>query len=357
MPGAAGQQLMLQAMIEGMETGVMVFSDNTLRYANGGFKALLGYDDSDTISGMLITDLISECDQEVAAQRRQAVASGQSIPDGWLKLKMKNGALVHVTLNMSRVLWNGQPHFITAVSHAAAEDVLELAARKNSTAYERFLVAELEKQQSDMARDLHDSLGSELAAVSLMLGCIKSLYAKDRALGNRIDEVLSQVQVTAEMARGMARGLMPVDAYAGGFLRAMEKLASDWTLKGIDCRLLVQGSFEHVLTETGTHVYRIAQEAVTNAVRHGGATSVRMFLGVSLSDNTLVIEDNGSGFDAERISTGQQTGLGLRSMMARSRTIGGRIEFARTGLTGSRIFVAWPGDYYKARDLLLRPTF
>lgn len=340
---------MLRAMIEGIETGVIVFNDQKVIYANPEFGRMLDYAADESLEGMLITDLIADSDQQAAAARRKAVSRGQRIPSAWVKLKTKGGGLVQTTLTLDSVFWNGQPHFIKAVTRRSEQELQEMQARKTGSHYERFLVAELEKQQTNMARELHDGLGSELAVAVMMLASIKTLRPDDTELAVKIEKVMSQVKVAVEMTRGLARGLMPVDAHAGGFLRAMDALACDWSdLQGLHCKFDVQGSFESVSAETGTHVYRIAQEAMTNAVRHGGASRVQLTLSqqqADARDMVLEIEDNGSGFDTTSAHTAPQGGVGIRSMIARARTIGGHIEFLAAHPTGSCIRVVWPCNW------------
>jgi PAS domain S-box-containing protein len=337
------QQQLLQAMVEGINTGVIIFDDEVVIYANPEFGRLLGYADDESLVGMAIVDLVAESDQLLAAQRRKAVASGRRIPTGWIKFKAKGGAPVQMMPNLSRVFWNGQPHFITAANRASDQDLLDIQIRKTRARYERLLVAELEKQQADMARELHDSLGSELAGVSLMLGGIKALRPADPELLNLLDQTLSQLQKAVDATRAMARGLMPVDAHAGGFWRALERLANDWTLlKGVPCEFSMQGDFEHVPPDAGTHVYRIVQEAIANALRHGEATRIALALGENEGEFSVGISDNGKGFDLDVVNAVQHAGLGIRSMLARARTIGGRVEFLSSPPTGSEVRVCWP---------------
>lgn len=343
------QQQLLRAMIEGMETGVMVFDDHNVIYANPEFARMLDYAADESLEGMPIAELIADSDQQAAAERRKAVTGGQRIPSAWVRLKARGGGLVQATLSLDRVFWNGQAHFITALTRRSEQEHLDMQHRKTGSRHERFLVAELEKQQTSMARELHDGLGSELAVAVLMLGSIKALRPGDTELAAKIEQAMSQVKVAVEMTRSLARGLMPVDAHAGGFLRAMEALACDWSeIRGLQCDFEVNGSFETVSAETGTHVYRIAQEAMTNAVRHGGASRVQLMLSQQQSaeghDVVLEIRDNGSGFDTTGVHSARQGGVGIRSMIARARTIGGNVEFLPGHPTGSCIRVVWPCD-------------
>ncbi|MDO9405229.1 MAG: histidine kinase [Polaromonas sp.] len=347
-PAPAGDQQsqeMLRTMVEGIKTGVVISSDDRVIYSNPEFNRLLDFAPDESLEGRLVTDLLADSDRHLALQRRKAVAAGRRIPTGWVKFKARGGEPVQMMVNESRVFWNGQPHFITATNRASDQDLLEIQVRKTRASYERLLVTELEKQQAAIAQELHDSLGSELAGMSLMLGGIKAMRPDDATLSQRLDQVQGQLQTAIELTRGLARGLMPVDAHAGAFWRALERLASDWTaLKGVPCDFNMNGDlevFEQVQADTGTHLYRIAQEAIANALRHGEATAIHLRLNEVAPELVLEIEDNGSGFKAG-MNAVHYSGLGVRSMMARARAIGGRIELSSVRPAGSCIRVIWP---------------
>lgn len=338
------RQQLLRTMVEGIKTGVIICDDVAVIYANPEFGRLLGYTENESLEGMAIVELVAESDQRLAAQRRKAVAAGRQVPTGWIKFRGKGDVLVQMMPNLSRVFWNGQPHFIAAANRASDQDLLDIQVRKTRARYERLLVAELEKRQADMARELHDSLGSELAGMSLMLGGIKTIRPEDADLRERVDRVLGQLEKAVDITRGMARGLMPVDPHVGGFWRALERLASDWTLlRGVPCEFTLQGNFDHVPADTGTHLYRIAQEAIANALRHGRADQLHILLNEREGEMVMEVEDNGSGFDLLIVNAVEHRGLGIQSMMARARTIGGRIEFPVRDGGGSCVRVIWPG--------------
>lgn len=329
---------MLRAVIEGIRTGVLISNDRYVIYSNPEINRLLGYGPDDALAGMPITDLIADSDQLLASQRRKAAAAGRRVPEGWVKLKAKEGEPVQMMLRLSCVMLAGRPYFITAAIRVSDRHRFDRQARTASAAYQRQLLAELEKQQSAIARELHDSLGSELTGISLMLGGLKGLVPGDAALSTGLDNALGQLQVAIEMTRGLACGLMPVDAYAGDFCRAMEGLADEWALvKGVPCEFTMTGEFKHVPAETGIHLYRIAQEAIVNALRHGKATRIRLRLAEYGPDLSLDIEDNGAGFSAGAPGAG----MGLRSMKVRVETIGGHIEFLPVWPRGHCVKVTW----------------
>lgn len=335
-----GQQVpqMLRAVIEGIHTGVLISNDRHVIYSNSEINRLLGYGPDDGLAGMLITDLVADGDQPLALQRRKAATAGRHIPEGWVKLRAKDGEPVQMMLRLSCVMLSGRPYFITAALRVSDRHPFDRQARAADAGYQQLLLAELEKQQSAIARELHDSLGSELTGISLMLGGLRGLVPDDAALSTGLDNALGQLQVAIQMTRSLACGLMPVDAYSGDFWRAMERLADEWTvLKGLPCEFTMAEPFEDVPAETGIHLYRIAQEAIVNALRHGKATRIRLRLAGSGPDLTLDIEDNGAGFSAGAAGTG----MGIASMKARAESIGGRIEFLPVWPSGHCVKVIW----------------
>lgn len=332
---------MLRAVIEGIHTGVLISNDRHVICSNSEINRLLGYGQDDALAGMLITDLVADGDQLLALQRRKAAVAGRHVPKGWIKLRAKDGEPVQMMLRLSCVVLAGRPYFITAALRVSERHRSDRRPGAAGAGYQQQLVAELEKQQSAIARELHDSLGSELTGISLMLGGLKGLAPGDAALSAGLDNALGQLQVAIEMTRGLACGLMPVDAYSGDFWRAMERLAEEWTvLKGLPCEFTMEGDFEHVSAETGIHLYRIAQESIVNAVRHGKATRIRLRLAECGPDLTLDIEDNGTGFQAGAACAG----MGMGSMKARAESIGGRIEFLPVWPSGHCVKVVWRAE-------------
>ena len=122
----------------------------------------------------------------------------------------------------------------------------------------------------------------------------------------------------------MARGLSPLKVEAQGLMSALKDLASATRRNhGVRCRLICA---RPVLVEDvarATHLYRIAQEAVHNAIQHGRARSIRIALSASDGLVRLRIEDDGRGV---RRSARQAKGMGLASMTSRARSLGGRFD-------------------------------
>jgi PAS domain S-box-containing protein len=181
------------------------------------------------------------------------------------------------------------------------------------------------RERHAIGRDLHDGLGQELTGVSLMLRSLAShLEGECPQSLDRVTEIADVVKQSIETARGLARGLLPVNT-DGGLPRVLHTLADrNSELYGLDVQCRVDMAPEVRLSETtASHLYRIAQEALTNAVRHGSATAVTMSLSVSAARFQLRVADNGVGLGEIGKSSG---GRGLKIMKYRASMIGAMFE-------------------------------
>ena len=190
---------------------------------------------------------------------------------------------------------------------------------------EREILDVSSRERHAIGRDLHDGLGQELTGVSLMLRSLATHLERECPQSlERVNEIADLVKQSVETARGLARGLLPVNT-DGGLPEAFYALADrNSELYGLDVECRVEMAPEVKLSETtASHLYRIAQEALTNAVRHGSATAVIMNLSVTAARFQLRVADNGVGLGEARRSSG---GMGLKIMKYRASMIGAMFE-------------------------------
>jgi signal transduction histidine kinase len=198
----------------------------------------------------------------------------------------------------------------------------------------------LEKQELAAQRfshELHDELGQTLAAVKANLQAMHPQAPND---AGRAADCVGLVERAIEEVREMSQLLHPrvLDDFglAGG-LR--------WLCEGFSHRTGIQVNYEsdfegRLPDELRTHVFRIAQEALTNAARHSGATSIDVRLSQTPEGVTLLIRDNGTGIGP--VSNGQPRGMGLLGMRARSRMAGGQLTIQSEAGKGTCILVVVP---------------
>jgi PAS domain S-box-containing protein len=184
------------------------------------------------------------------------------------------------------------------------------------------------RERHSIGRDLHDGLGQELTGVALMLrGLAGRVQLRCPEAVDSMNEIVGLVNQSIENARSLARGLLPVRTETGGLAFALRELASrSRDLYGLEVTFRAEAWPELTLDETdASHLYRIAQEALTNSARHGHATLVEIFLLVTRSTFLLCITDNGEGF---REPLSPYTGMGLKIMKYRAGMIGADFEIA-----------------------------
>jgi PAS domain S-box-containing protein len=181
------------------------------------------------------------------------------------------------------------------------------------------------REQRRIGQDLHDGLGQHLTGIAFMGRVLQDRLAEaSRAEASDAAKIVRLVNDSIRMTRDLARGLLPVVAEARGLMSALEQWAGEVSdLFHVACRLECR---RPVLIHDGTladHLYRLAQEAVNNAIKHGKPANIMIGLAAMNGRGTLSIQDDGVGFDA---AAPAQSGLGLRIMQYRAKMIGGSLE-------------------------------
>jgi signal transduction histidine kinase len=240
-----------------------------------------------------------------------------------------------------RTLLADVAHQIGGVVHAAA--LLE----ELTTARERVVLA-AEQERRRLRRDLHDGLGPSLAGLGFLTDRIGNRLAVGEPVEDDLDALRDGLRSTVLDVRRVVEGLRPPAVDDLGLVHALAELATGLVEPaGLELELalhaapdLVPGAVPAAI-EVGA--YRIAQEALTNVVRHSGATRCRLEVTVDTSWLHLVVTDDGRGVDAA-----VPRGVGLASMDERAREIGGCLDL-RTSRTGTAVDVLLPLDQETTR--------
>jgi signal transduction histidine kinase len=229
---------------------------------------------------------------------------------------------------------------ITAVGTAAVKQQRDASASRialleYSQRLEREIIGISEREQERIGQDLHDGICQYLAALSCSAASLKSdLEGHRLAAEARVaDELAGFLRDAVVQTRNLARGLVPVQMDEAGLASALEELAASATrLLGIRC--VYESAGAPVIRDNGVamHLYRIAQEAINNATKHGKAATVRVSLVADGKATTLRIADDGEGISK---TATESDGMGLGLMYYRARLVGGvlSIEEPHTGGT------------------------
>jgi signal transduction histidine kinase len=181
------------------------------------------------------------------------------------------------------------------------------------------------EEQRRIGQDLHDGLCQHLAGISFATEVLRQkLAARSSPEASNISKVGKMIDEAITQARDLARGLQPVVLDANGLIAALKALAEK--VEGmfhISCLLVCDGPCRVSDNKVATHLYRIAQEAISNAVKHGKARTVVVDLAVKGDEICLTIRDDGIGLADSRTNP---QGMGLRTMDYRARVIGGTLS-------------------------------
>jgi len=217
------------------------------------------------------------------------------------------------------------------VVQRTADLTKEIAER---TRLEREILAAGERERRRLGYDLHDGLGQHLTGTALVVQVLKEKLAR-RALpeAEEAAKAVGLIEEGIELSHQLAKGLQPVDMQAGGLMQALQEFASGTeNLFKISCRFECDAPVVISDVATADHLYRIVQEATSNAIKHGRATLVLISLDATNDGILLRIADNGTGLPQPIPDEGR---MGLRIMDQRARLIGGRIRVRPGGSGGT----------------------
>jgi PAS domain S-box-containing protein len=208
---------------------------------------------------------------------------------------------------------------------------------------ERQILDISDREQARIGQEIHDGLCQQLVSLAFdanslerELGAQKLPEARTAA---RIAEYLDQA---ITQARQLARGLFPIRLDAQGLPSALEELARATHERfGITCQFESSEATAVGSKTMATHLYRIAQEAVSNAVKHSEARSITLRLQARSGQLELDIEDDGRGIAPAKLTEGQ--GMGLHIMDYRARSIGGRLSCEAGARGGTLVCCCVPG--------------
>ncbi len=237
---------------------------------------------------------------------------------------------------------------LAAANEALKEEAVQRTAieRQRGDLLKR-VVSSQEDERRRIARDIHDKLGQRVTALRLQIASLadKALDAETfegsiemlQRTALRLD---SEVSFLAWELRPAALDDLGLPQAATAYLEDWShnyKISSDFALRGFMDAYRLDPDVE-------THLYRIMQESLNNIIKHARATNVNVILEKKPSGVTLIIEDNGAGFDVGAVgSNGSSShGLGLLGMRERATLIGGDVQIESTAGSGTTVYISIP---------------
>jgi signal transduction histidine kinase len=233
-------------------------------------------------------------------------------------------------------------YFLVLVVAAAALkaqqelDRARIQTLEHAQELEREILRTSEREQQRIGRDLHDSLGPHLAAIGYAATILANkLRERGQAEGAEAEGICKMVGEAVTITRNLARGLFPVQMDSTGLAVALQDLARTFSRQSEMAVTFYETGDPLVADPEGAmHLYRIVQEAVNNAGKHGGAKNVTIVMSKNDDSLSLVIADDGKGITTTQSGTG---GVGFHSMKYRARDLGGTLNIKSSANEGTII--------------------
>lgn len=220
------------------------------------------------------------------------------------------------------------------------EEAQRVAQRMESLSHSLLEIQENERRY--IARELHDEIGQTLTAVRIGLQSLRRESQAGALPHNRLDEIQKMLDLTLEQVRNMSLDLRPSMLDDLGLLPALRwfvEREAKWA--GFEAHLVADENQPRLAAQVELVCFRIAQEALTNVVRHADAKEVRVELHFTEQACDLQVIDDGCGFDAPTVNK-QITSLGLIGMYERAALVGGRLDIQSRPGKGTLIHAILP---------------
>jgi PAS domain S-box-containing protein len=319
--------LELAAIVQGSEDAIVSATpDLIISSWNHGAEKLFGYEAGEVI-GKTMTFLVPPEQKEKFNFLSRKFLRGEPVDVYDTVRRHKDGSLREVSVKISPVL--NESNQIILFSAIYRDITIQKEMEK--TVLE---ISALERRR--VGHDLHDGLGQHLAGLAFKAKALEQdLAAEFSPLVPEAEKIVGLINEAILQTRHLAAGFDPVDIEVGGLPAALQQLAQKTSsLYSVTCTFKCNRESLELDKQVNLAVFRITQESINNAIRHGQARRIEIGLMATETKICLTIRDNGKGFSMDRKN---RQGMGLGIMSYRANSLGGKLTFHSEVDTGTEI--------------------
>ncbi|MFB6232587.1 MAG: PAS domain S-box protein [Salinibacter sp.] len=330
----AKARAILETTVDGIIT---IDADGTIESFNEAAEDIFGYDAEEVIGEnvkvLMPSPYREEHDEYLRSYhetgRKRIIGIGREV-----RGKRKDGSTFPMDLAVSEVEL-GDRILFTGI-------VRDISERRR---LEKEILNVSEEERRRIGQDLHDGLGQMLTGIGLLSQDLaRQLDEEGHERAEDMAEITEHIKEADQYARDLSHGLIPVDVEANGLSEALRRLSQNAErLFNVHCSFREVGTVLVHNNTVATHLYRIAQEAVSNAARHGEADDIKIILASGEEQIRLQVRDDGVGFDDEAMDG---SGMGVHIMNYRARIIGGTLEVSSALRDGTVVTCTLPRNAY-----------
>jgi PAS domain S-box-containing protein len=329
----AESEAKFRMVAEAITTPLFVLQGTRLRYVNAAAVKMMGYSEAEHLA-MPFWDILHPDDRALARERGLARQRGAQFPPGLdYRVRTKSGETRWIEFTAVATEFEGAPAILgTAVDvteRKRAESALQASLdelRRSEERLRRLARHQVHIRDDERKRlgfDLHDGVCQELIGVAIMVHAVRErLGVSDQAGTDVLERAVGYLNGVVEHLRLLARELRPMLLQDLGLADSLTSLAAGMTSSEREVTVRLVTPIPRLADDLELAVYRIAQEALTNAVRHADARSVVASLTRVDGHLRLEVRDDGRGFD---VVTRSGDALGLTGMQERAAALGGTL--------------------------------
>ena len=323
----------LSALLDTVGALVLVLdADGRIIRFNRACEQMTGYSSAE-VEGRRVWDLFMLPEEAGEFQASLAEIHGKQLPRAYESEWVTRDGSRRVISWSSTVLagTEARPAYVIATG-------IDITERKR---LERTILEISAREQRRIGQDLHDGLGQHLTGIAFMSKVQQQKLAeKDLPEAAEAAKIVGLVNEAIHKTRELARGLLPVMSDAYGLMSALQQCAADSReIFGVNCQFRCDSPVMIHDVNMATHLYHIAQEALSNSIRNGKAHQICITLSAAENHGELAIRDDGGGIRDEDFSG---LGMGLHIMSYRARIIGGTLDVARAPGGGTLVKCLFP---------------
>ncbi len=327
MEQASVSEARYRAVVDAAADGILTINDQgDIQSVNPAIERLFGYSSRDLI-GEPVSRLSAQQENGTPKPVLGFFHEEEQTTMGSVRETMgrrKDGTTFPLSLSVAELELGGE-RLLTGI----VQDITD-RKRAEQDRLQAELVNIVWEQQRHFGQELHDSFGQELTGIRLLIDSLRQrLKTHDRPEAKTAEELASLIRDAQSKMRSLARGLFPVEIFAHGLMSALEDLSNTIrSSRQVNCSFHCDGVVDVDSNEVATHLFRIAQEAANNAVKHSGAKHIRISLIGKGPRLVLAIQDDGKGLPPDVMNrSALSAGMGLRTMKYRASVVGAELSF------------------------------
>lgn len=310
---------------------IVIHRNGVSIFFNPAFSEITGYPE-EALYRLRLFDII-RVDEDLLNEAREG---RQPAVEGLLR--QSNGNMLYVEVQIKSIKYRGQLAESVVLRDISHRKFMERELQLQRMRQVKSVIDGQEKERQRLSRELHDGLGQNLVAIKLKLESIPHDTAGE--LNATLAQVKQMFNHTIEEVRRISNNLMPAALKEFSLAVVLRNLCNEVeSNSGISVGLTVGVLPEPIDQLLKTYVYRIVQEALTNVIKHSGASRSNITVYADFSNLHLIIEDNGVGFNT---SIPTDTGNGLYNMKERAILLNGSINIISSQGKGTKIVAQFP---------------